>query len=84
MGRLGSLIHKVAAAPKPSDRDVTVVFLIGELSLTELTAVRAESKPHIGDDDVSFIPANRRRRSDFILGTERVARFARSPLSIHT
>ena len=84
MGRLGSLIHKVAAAPKPSDRDVTVVFLVGELSLTELTAVRAESKHHIGDDDVSFIPVNRRRRSDFILGAERVARFARSPRSIHT
>jgi len=76
MGRLGSLINKVAAAPKPSDRDVTVVFLVGELSLIELTAVRAESKPRVGEDDISFVSASRRRHKDFILGAERVARFA--------
>ena len=45
MGRLGNLINKVTAAPKPSDRDVVVVFVLGALSSGEFAAALAARAP---------------------------------------
>ena len=61
MGRLGSLIHKVATAPKPSDHDVIVVFLVGSATLGELALARAETAPAL---DRAF----GRRSREFLVG----------------
>ena len=41
MGRLGALIDKVTAAPKPSDRDVVIIFILGSVSLGEFSSFKA-------------------------------------------
>ena len=63
MGRLGNLINKVAAAPKPSDHDVVLVFVLGSMSFGELSAALAERAP-------SAASALRRRdaKREFIFG----------------
>lgn len=47
MGRLGSLITKVASAPKPSDHDIVVVFIVGAMTRGEFAVARAEAAPGV-------------------------------------
>ena len=63
MGRLGNLINKVTAAPKPSDRDVVVVFLLGALSSGEFAAALTARAP----DPAAALFARHRDR-EFIFG----------------
>ena len=63
MGRLGALIDKVTAAPKPSDRECVVVFVLGACSPGELSAFLAERRPG------AAAALNRRdAQREFILG----------------